>query len=75
MKYRLHGKQKERRDKAILYFHIENPTHTQKQIAIAFGLTQGQVSKILGKEVVNGNHQVDKWTRTDNPTLTNKMKW
>ena len=54
MSERLHGKRKEKRDRAVRDFEFQHPQKTQKEIADAFGLSQPTVCEILkvnkGKE-------------------------
>ena len=47
MSERLHGKRKLKRDQAIRDFEFQHPQYTQKEIADAFGLSQGHTSVIL----------------------------
>ena len=48
-KKRRHGLAKARRDADVVYYHIENPLATQREIAEAFGcgLHQSTISRIL----------------------------
>ena len=50
MKTRRTGNAKDRRDKAIKYYHIENPLYTHKEIAGAFGLERSSVSRRLKEQ-------------------------
>ena len=45
--YHLTGKRKGIRDTAVREFAKAHPDQTQKQIGLAFGISQGTVSKVI----------------------------
>jgi len=47
MSERLHGKRKEKRNRAVRDYEFQHPQQTQKEIADAFGLSQPTISEIL----------------------------
>jgi len=49
-KFRLHGKQKEKRDRAVKYYEFEHPQQTEAEIGNAFGISQSTISRILNKK-------------------------
>ena len=49
-KFRLHGNQKQKRDRAVRYFEYEHPNQTEAEIGNAFGISQPSVSRILNKK-------------------------
>lgn len=48
---RLYGQRKLKRDKAVRDFEFQHPHYSQQMIANVFGISQGQVSKILNPKL------------------------